>query len=265
MKKILKDWYISGGGGPSYSAGYQAILDRATALGYTHPSDACKTLQNQLYVDLEAINFFSTYQDIFRCYAHDGNLNFGLINWVNPNSFLGTMPAGDLTFTSKSGFVSGNGSKYVSDNYTPSTDSINYDLNDCSIFLYKKTANTINTANGTIQTASGTTVRLQFQRSSNLMYLDMNGVTVFSGASQTTTTGLFSLQNTAGNDFRFYRGATFVNNNVLAGSSLPAQVLRNCWYGDDTISFIGYGKYFVSELSTVNTLISNYVTDVALI
>lgn len=267
MNKKLINWWI--GSGSSYNAGYQAILDMATALGYTHPTTPAKTLQNQLYIDLGALGFWDTYMDVFRCYAHDGAAGFGLINWANPNAFLGTMPAGDLTFTSKVGFTSGGGTKYVSDNYNPSTDGVKYLAGDCSVFYYQQTANTVSTPNGHLQGSGGTTgMRFQPQRSGNILYADINNISVFSGTAQTTTTGMFSLMHFEGiaNEFAVYRGGTFFNGTSSGTpATRPNETYRNAWYGDAKSGCMGYGKDFRGIVSSVNTIISTYMTAIAAI
>ena len=72
--------YKFSGSCASFDATYQAILDYATAQGYTLPSDSQKLLQNQLVVDLKASGVWLKL-DTFANFATDGSSNFALIDW----------------------------------------------------------------------------------------------------------------------------------------------------------------------------------------
>ena len=127
MNKKILNWWI---GGASYTSEYQAILDRATALGYTHPSSAQKTKQNQLIVDLKAAGYW-TLIDIFYSPANDGSEGFGQLNWKAPSSYQITK-TGSPSWASNTGYTASGANTRLSTNFNPRSNGVNVTLNSAS-------------------------------------------------------------------------------------------------------------------------------------
>jgi len=122
----------SGGGGGGFDVSYQAVLNYATAQGYTLPSAGQQVLQNQLVLDLKANGFWNRY-DSFGIFAQDGDINFGLIDWRR----LVTMTAvNSPTFTPNIGIKGDGSTAYINTNFIPSVDGVNYTLNDAGVSVY---------------------------------------------------------------------------------------------------------------------------------
>lgn len=117
----------------SFDADYQAILDRATALGYTKPSANQQILQNALVTSMKSAGTWAEL-DIFYMFANDGSQEFATLNWINPSAHQCTLTNAP-TFTSNQGFF-GTGSSYISTNYTPSTQAVNASLNLASRLMW---------------------------------------------------------------------------------------------------------------------------------
>lgn len=249
MNNIKKIWYhviAGGGGGSSYSAGYQAILDRATALGagYEHPSDAENTALNNFYVWLNT-NGVIDRADIIRVLAPSScGAGFRMINWADPNSFLGTMPAGDLTYLEEYGLQAGNSSKYIDDNYNPTNDGAAYTQNNASAFYYRTSVNTISTANGHLQSVDDI-MRVQPRRSTGAAYVKLNGNNVLASTSiDPTLLGLYGVMADmaqTNEEIARYRDNTLTTG-LGAVSTIPNSNFRSCWYGDDHNAFYCYGE-----------------------
>ena len=90
------------GGGAAFDPDYQAVLDFATAQGYTLPSAPQQNLQNTLVVALKSAGVWNKLH-IFRIYATDGNNDFALINWKNPGTFDGVR-VNSPTFITNQGY-----------------------------------------------------------------------------------------------------------------------------------------------------------------
>lgn len=120
--------------GQSVDSDYQAVLDRATTLGYTLPSAGQQVKQNQLVVDLKAAGVWSLL-DVFYVFATDGNNNFATLNWKAPSSFKLTITGG-VTFTADQGFNSNGTTGYLATGWNPSTNGVNLTLNSASIATY---------------------------------------------------------------------------------------------------------------------------------
>jgi hypothetical protein len=119
--------------GISFTTEYQAILDRATALGYTKPSAAQQLEQNQLIIDLKAAGIWDDC-DVIRIAANDGSAAFGTLNWKNPSTFQATL-INSPSFVSNGGYLGNGTTSYINENFAPS-DGTNYSLNDASEFIW---------------------------------------------------------------------------------------------------------------------------------
>jgi len=118
-----------------YSTEYQAILTRATALGATHPSTAIKIKGDAMIASLKSNGIWSRL-DVLWVLSTDGDSNFALINWKDPDNFLCTKVL-TPTFTSNSGYKSAS-LGYLNTGWNPSTNGVNYLLDDASAFTYIK-------------------------------------------------------------------------------------------------------------------------------
>jgi len=118
----------------AYDADYQAVLDRASSLGYTAPSPAQQTLQNTLVEDLKTAGVWSKL-DAFYLFATDGDSDYATLNFVAPSSFQATK-TNSPTFTANEGFTGDGVSAYLDTNLNASTDTTNYTQNDASFGGY---------------------------------------------------------------------------------------------------------------------------------
>ena len=124
----------------------QVALDAATtaliAVGrYTDaPTDALKALINKTIVDGKEDGWFQLGDAMYIRGVHESLL--ACQNWIKNahNSDLVNNP----TFTGKQGFKSDGVTSYIINNYTPSTQAVQYALNDCTIVFYQKILSTIN-------------------------------------------------------------------------------------------------------------------------
>jgi len=119
--------------GGGFTAEYKAILDRATALGYTLPSAGQQVKQNLLMQTLITTGIFAD-ADFIRVPANDGGAAFATINWKNPNANQATL-VNSPTFLANNGFQSNGSSSYVNENWAPAS-GVNYGLNDASDFIW---------------------------------------------------------------------------------------------------------------------------------
>jgi hypothetical protein len=113
-------------------ADYQAVLDRASTLGYTAPSAAQRTLQNTLVEDLKDAGVWSKL-DVFYVFATDGDSDFATLNWKSPSNFQLTK-TNSPTFTQNEGFAQ-SGTAYLETGFVLDTNGTNYTLNDAGVFV----------------------------------------------------------------------------------------------------------------------------------
>lgn len=114
-----------------FDADYVAILDRATALGYTLPGINCQLLGNALVVDLKAAGVWAK-EDVIYVKATTGDSSFATLNWKSPTTHQLTL-VNSPTFTSKSGFNSDGSTSYLASTYNPATFGGQRTLNSAGI------------------------------------------------------------------------------------------------------------------------------------
>jgi len=119
---------------PAFDASYKAILDRATALGYALPSVDQQAKQNSFLVSLKTIGVWNKL-DVLYVFAQNGGADFGTLNWKNPNANQSTL-INSPTFVSNQGFTGNGTSNWIDTNYNPSTQGVNYTLNNASRYFF---------------------------------------------------------------------------------------------------------------------------------
>ncbi len=129
MKKSLINWWASGG----YTSEYQAILTKATSLGYTLPSPANQIKQNAFMQALKTAGILS-HLDCLRVYKYSNNISFAGIDWIDPTRTVSTNVNTPSLDDAKGIFGNGTTS-YVNLNATPSL-LTKFTQNDASYFVY---------------------------------------------------------------------------------------------------------------------------------
>jgi len=201
-------------GGEVYSEEYQAILDRATTLGYTHPSNAQKRLQNQLIVDLKAAGIWILL-DTFYVFATDGDSNFATLNWKSPTQFR-CGKVGNPTFTTNGGFTGNGTSSYLNTNWVPSTNGVNYTLNLSSLGLYSESSScVIGARNGDSQR-----IFLNTFDGSSLLSYSINSLVSTLGNS--AGAGFYNMNRTSSTSMRTYKNGSSLGVSSRTSGSIPS-------------------------------------------
>jgi hypothetical protein len=203
---------VIAGNGSSFggiTAEYQAILTKATSLGYTLPSEANQTNQNKLIVDLKAAGVWDKL-DVFYIFANTGSKEFALLNWKNPNSFNASAVGVTLTWNS-SGYVGGLLS-YLNTNYNPTTNATNFAQNNAGIGCWKRTHDAA--AGKYLWGNSGASSYVQAVNTANAR---LHTTTSLSATFNTSTTGLLSINRTSAT------GATCITLAVNTTTTLATQ------------------------------------------
>lgn len=118
-----------------FDSDYQAILDQATALGYTLPGIDIQIAQNEL-LQLMKLNGYWTKLDLFYMFktGDSGLSDFATINWKAPTSFQ-ISKVNSPSFDGD-GFTGNSTTSYLSTGYNPSTNATNFSQNSASVFTY---------------------------------------------------------------------------------------------------------------------------------
>lgn len=224
MNKKAINWFLDTGS--SYTSEYQAVLDRATALGYTLPSTATKTAQNQLIVNLKSAGIWSLLDVFYVMMANDATLgNFSLLNWVSPSSYA--LTATNSPTYAEGGYTGNGSNSYLPSSFNPSTNGVNVTLNSASYFFWCNTNNTESKVmiGGSINIASQYRLMFQpkFDATNSVGRLNSTADDTINNttASITTSIGLWHLSRTASTDYNIYQNGTLKVNVVKSSSVLP--------------------------------------------
>lgn len=250
MNKKLIDWWI--GGGSQYTSEYQAVLDRATALGYTQPSAAQKVKQNTFLEALKTNGIWNSL-DFLYVYCTDASLQFARLNWKAPSSFEG----GGGAFSSNVGLVA---SSQITTTYTPSTGP-NWTLNDASHFFVQD-----NSGTGTVNIMVGGSITnyyaVIFPSGSYFHGWTINDGTQRNanfGAIASHSNRLTHVQRTASNVSKIFKdGVQVGGNSAQASVAVPTAALTLALNANATYKLHGGGASLTGKEATLNTLWNNY-------
>lgn len=220
--------------GVAFDASYQAVLDRATALGIAHPSNACKNLQNQLVVALKSANAWNRY-DVWYTFASDStDPEFATINWISPTTFKATR-VNSPTYTTKKGFNARatTGGGYLNTNYNVGTQAVKFTRNDGAVLHYVD--DNIN-ANSQIDYGVGgiTSQRITCQTGladNTKQWAMSSSIATSNETSDAISKGLWLNQrkSTAAADMKLYRdGVVFDGSGASSGQPFPSYELTVC-------------------------------------
>lgn len=207
MKKQYIDWWT---GGASFTSEYQAILDRATTLGYTQPSAAQKTKENNLIVALKAAGIWTSLDLFYNLYT-DGDASYAKLNWKTPASYPLNGTGHEPTFASLTGFSASNNNWFAT-GWNPSTNGVNYTQNSSSIFM-------------DVTAASGHTCGCS--QAANFVYLNINADGVINSGSPgvnivgTGGAGTYQLQRSGATTVTIFKNGASIGTNATASLGRP--------------------------------------------
>lgn len=220
MNKALINWWQ--GGGSSVTSEYQAVLARATALGYTAPSAAQQTKQN---VFLAALKSAGAWDELDTLYViwNDVASNFWRINWKSPSDFEITEPVGALTKASNAGVTSNGSTTYGTTGWVPATNAVKYTLDNSSLFVYINNESAqAKYAISVIGSASGES-RLAPKWTDNNSYGTINSASAnFNTYANASSIGFYQLVRDGASSLKLYKNGSLVDTEVKASNSLPA-------------------------------------------
>jgi hypothetical protein len=246
----------SRGGGSAYDSDYQAVLNRAVALGYTLPSASQQIKQNQLVLSLKAGGVW-TKLDVLYIFANDGGSNFATLNWkaptLNQASLIDTP-----TFTTNEGFTGNGITSYISTNFNPAIGTNNYVLNNASRYIY--TLNAVGIFDGLELSQSN-----RITTSGTAQRINQGTGTINSPYSFSTGTGMKSIHRTSSTNVELFSGTnqasrTSTSNAVLLENQLISRSLLT--YSANKVSMYAMGASLVSENTAFVNAFNTYIYNI---
>lgn len=250
--KLIEEPIASGPSGPSFNTEYNTILTRATALGYTLPSASQQIKQNDLITAMKASGAWDSL-DAFWVMATDGSSDFATLNWKNP--LLYQLVFTNSVFTPNKGFKPNGTDGFGETNFNPSTNGVNYTLNNASRVLHVTTAPTVGNRmegfktsttsrslylNSTLHTINGGVISAT---------VDLTGTTV-KGIFRSTGTNVKFINDTTETDVTATVTALANETFVLGRSSTV--------FSNTELGMYGLGNNFASIWATFRTDYLNY-------
>jgi len=116
---------------------YEALLNRAKALGYAVPSAKQQLAQMNMIQQMKLAGIWQKL-DVFYVFATDGDKNFACLNWKNPAANQCALTV-EPTFTANEGFTGNGSDQYITTNFNPATHGSKYTLDDASRYGYIRT------------------------------------------------------------------------------------------------------------------------------
>jgi hypothetical protein len=240
---------------------YKAILDYATTQGYTLPSLSQRILQNKLLNDLKAAGIWAKL-DTFAVFATDGNRDFALIDWIRLIDYTGVNTP---TFTTNGGFAGDGLSSYIDTNFNPSTQGVNYTLNNAGRYMWVD-----NRQSGAIWEGNDTTnYNISASRNGTNTVKVNQDAAVTSSAVNFTFDGFKSINRTSATDLVIFRttaifnttatSTSIANSNQFIDRSGP---LIGGIYGTTRFRIYGMGASMVSENTAFNDALNTYLTSI---
>ena len=249
---------------PSFDPDYQAILDRATSLGYTLPSSQVKIAGNNLVETLKSDGIWSEL-DVLYVPATDGDSSFATLNWKSPANFQLTLN-NSPSFTPRRGFGGDGISSNISTNFNfqtqIATSKYQQDNAHRAAFLMRASYNSSSNAIDGMTTAS---VNRMTNSSNVVQRINSSGNVTgavlmlgggFKAISRTSSTNILVI-----NDSKVESKATAAS---IAPPNAAQFLLRSgSAHGDSIIGFYSMGSNIDSTYLQLNTAIKNYMTSLA--
>jgi len=238
--------------GFAYEDEYQAILDRATTLGYTLPSDAVKLKQNTLLTSLKSTGVWAKL-DVFYVFAQDGGSAFATLNWKNPAANQAGI-ASSPTFTSNQGFTGNGTSSYIDTNFNPLTQGAQYTQNDASRYFFTHAISGTGRFDGNMNAGRNSIVR----GATTAQRINAGSVnSLLTSFDFTATANTKSIHRTSSTNVTLYNSTTGASNTQLSAAMDSANqwILRSATtYGAHTCAAYAMGASMISEQSDfINT------------
>lgn len=230
---------------PAFDASYKAILDRATALGYTLPSADQQTKQNSFLVSLKTIGVWNKL-DVFYVFAQNGGSAFATINWKNPNTNQATL-VNSPAFVVNGGLQGNGTSSYIDTNFNPFTQGVQYTQNNASRYFFTHAISTTSGRfDGNVLTSRNTMVR----GLTNAQRINAGTNTASIALDFTTAVNTKSFHRTSATDIIAYNSTTGVSatQTSAAMDSFNQFILRaGLQYGGHTCAAYAMGASMIAE------------------
>ena len=221
------------GSGVSYFSKVETLLDRAVALGYSVPNSTILAELSNFYEDTDDV---LSLLDIAYMGGNGGSQAFSFLNIINPSLYEIDAPAG-ITYGT-TGWLPNGTTQYLSTNWNPATNGVNYTLNAASRGAWVRVLPaTVLVIDGTITTGSRNTMRSQ---SSSTLQKINQGSGALAGALDFTGTDYVAINRSDANAIQGYKALVKTETTAAAISVISEEqtIFKNgTAFGDPRLLF----------------------------
>lgn len=210
----------------SYCPEFQDIYDYAVSQGFMLPSWQQRRVLDTLARNAVANGWWSKHDILYLFANNTGDLDFSMINWVDPDSHYAHDSL--VTYVQDSGFYTGNSlNAHVNTNFTPNIEGIKYvDTNaSTSVYILDDAPISGKIAFGTVD---NTTARLFFRAytSPGKYEAQINGSsTPINGGTSTGSSGFFTLNRSTNDTLTLYKNGSTVYAVKNTAGDVPSSVV----------------------------------------
>jgi hypothetical protein len=201
----------------NYEDEADALFDRMTV----QPDNVRKALINQLIIDLKNAGLWSKFDCFWMFASHTSQAAF--LNWIK--TLHNATAVNSPTFTIDKGYAGNGTTSYINSNFTPSTQGVNYTLNNASfgIYLRSSVAAAARCDMGVFNTSANRWSELVIRDTGDLIVSAVNSGVTTSGANAATT-GLFAASRVINTTQRVYRNGVQIDSEADASNALNSSV-----------------------------------------
>ncbi len=190
-------------------------------------STARKDIINTLVVQLKSIGAWSKLDRLWlMANTTSGN---ALVSLVNPGSTAMSL-VNAPTFTTDRGFAGDGATSYIDTNFVPSTDAVNYLLDDAEMFLYCRTNAAANTAEMGVDSNANNNCNLIITKFGDGNYYAKINNQVAGNITNpiTSSLGLLTIKRTSSLNVNFLQNGSSLNVDTSASTALPMASVYIC-------------------------------------
>jgi len=252
-----------GGGGSTTDADYQAVLTKASELGYSAPSSAQQELQNTLVTDLKSAGIWDKL-DLFYVWATDGDVDYAGLNWITPSSF-------EISRINSPNFITNVGfqgvianTAYLSSGYIPTSHAVQQSVDSTSYGYYLADKGVAGSSAQSDWGSPDVVTRAWYRRTALRVYI--NSSTYLNRTTVESNDTFIHVNRSSPTEVLVYHNGVEVEDMTQTYSTRGLQgaeynaFKRSATYADSTLScaFVG-ASLNATEASAFNTAVQNYL------
>lgn len=244
----------------AFDPDYQAVLNTATALGYTLPDTSNQVSGNSLVVALKSAGIWNKL-DVLYVPATSGDQNFATLNWKNPALFQLTLVNSPI-FVSRVGFQGGSGpARYLDTNYNFQTNigSSKYQQDNAHRMAFL----TRSSSTSNVISIDGTAVAsVNRMVNANSTVQRLNSSVNITGSTGLNGTGFKALSRSTSNDLLIISEG-FTTARTVSSVAVPNDTQSffrsSTAYGDSAIGVYSMGENIDSDYPMYSVILKNYI------